>query len=89
MISFLRWKTAGGRSYFFKKFIFFRFENSWIETLGGSGSSMALLETNKITSIFHYVRLGSLIFSFFYDYILHILTFLVVTTLALKELKIS
>lgn len=34
-IFFFRWKFSGGSSYFFNKFLFWKFEHTWIERLGG------------------------------------------------------
>jgi len=69
MILFLRWKSSGRRSFFFKKMFYIKYEGTWMELIGGNGVYSSLFNLRKLFNVFGYFRIGTLLlFFFFYSF---------------------
>lgn len=88
-IYFMRWVGRINFRSYFKSMFFYKNDGGWLEIMGGGGVYKTLRILSKYMGIFESFGMGFVISITFFSSFYFFLTFLVVSTLALKELKNS
>lgn len=62
IILFLRWEASSGTSFLFRRFRFFSYETTWMETLGGGGTFFIISRAGNTFDYFRYMGIGIFLF---------------------------